>query len=192
MITLFSYAIFSFFLTFCTILYSYALNQQFYSTIINLTTSGLSLLIISNTTFCTIWLSCIITKKMLFGTLSDLEYEDWLSNIQYSIIETAFALAMFNDKGQGKVYVMLLLILEAKSFHWICESRLESMAQSPRIKLSTHIRFVIVILLFAFLDSCFIYSALSTFNKSEIKPTTVTFLGFEVFLLYFLVCIIVD
>lgn len=86
MISIYSYTALTLIVTIGTILYSYGINQQFYTTVMHLTNSGFSLMVLCNFAFCSVWMFAISLKKILFGKLTDLEYEDWVTNMQYILI----------------------------------------------------------------------------------------------------------
>lgn len=86
---------------------------------------------------------------------------------------------MFPERGSGKTYFMFVLLLGAQSFHWICESRLESMEQQPAVSLFQHLRFLFVIVSLSFIDSCVLYAVIYPGMTEGFQISLTSYVGFE-------------
>ena len=66
-----------------------------------------------------------ITKTIFFGQLRDVEVEILYDNARYAITETCLALTIFREELNSKILALFTALLFSKSFHWLCQSRVE-------------------------------------------------------------------
>jgi len=130
-ISLLGYVIFSILFGIMSILYAYAEHEQFYPTVVSLTTSKTHILVIGNLGFAVAIFFGHIWQKLLFGIISDDESREVLDKAKYTFIDICIALTIFRTDLTVSVVCLFTLLLFAKIFHWMAELRVETVSRLP-------------------------------------------------------------
>jgi len=164
---------------------AYQQRQQFYPTVIALTTSKLSLLVLCNEAFVLILLFGKLCKRMFFGQLREAEVEHLYERAWYAITETCLAMTIFREEFNFRFVELFTALLFIKIFHWIMQDRIAFMEQTPAVPLLSHARMLILMAILGALDITFLFHALSvSFVKG---PSVLLLFAFEYLILTFTV-----
>jgi E3 ubiquitin-protein ligase synoviolin len=122
------------------ITYAIYTREQFYPSMLFLTTSKISLVIAGNMALSLTLLFGRISKHIFLGNLRDAETELLLDRAKYTVTETCLALTIFRNELTLQVLGLFGALLFVKSFHWLCSSRMDYLEQIMPVPTSTHIR----------------------------------------------------
>uniref|UniRef100_A0A0K0FL20 RING-type E3 ubiquitin transferase n=1 Tax=Strongyloides venezuelensis TaxID=75913 RepID=A0A0K0FL20_STRVS len=163
--------------TLITIAHAFAKKEQFYTAMIYLTTNNFSMCVLYAQIAVIIYLIYELIKKILFGSLRVEEVEHVYEHCWHAIMETCLAFTIFRDDFTAKHVMLFVLLLLIKSFHWLCENRVDYMERSPVISTTFHVRILTTLTLLALFDS---YSCSDAFFNVVANGSSVYLIfGFE-------------
>lgn len=163
--------------TLITIAHAFAKKEQFYTAMIYLTTNNFSMCVLYIQIAVIIYLLYELVKKILFGSLRVEEVEHVYEHCWHAIMETCLTFTIFRDDFSAKHVVLFVLLLLVKSFHWLCENRVDYMERSPVITTTFHVRILTTLALLAMFDS---YSCSDAFfNVISNGSSVYLIFGFE-------------
>lgn len=113
-------------------------------------------------------------KAVFLGPLRDVEVEILYDNARYAITETCLALTIFREELTTRVLTLFTALLFSKSFHWLCQSRVEYV-ESDTVSRWTHARLVTLMLLLLVVDVGFVAMCVYLWNG----PSVLILFGFE-------------
>ena len=156
MVTFLSYAAASMTLTLMSFVYAWSTRHQFYPSLLFLTTHKLNIVILGNLSFFFLLLLGQLLKAVFLGSLSRDEVEELVQQSKYAITETCLALTIFREELNVRVLVLFTLLLFIKIFHWLAVMRVEHIARTHGLPLSTHLRLSSLLLFLGLLDVAFL------------------------------------
>ena len=115
-----------------------------------------------------------VFKAVFLGPLRDVEVEILYDNARYAITETCLALTIFREELTTRVLTLFTALLFSKSFHWLCQSRVEYV-ESDTVSRWTHARLVTLMLLLLVVDVGFVAMCVYLWNG----PSVLILFGFE-------------
>uniref|UniRef100_A0A0N4ZT94 RING-type E3 ubiquitin transferase n=1 Tax=Parastrongyloides trichosuri TaxID=131310 RepID=A0A0N4ZT94_PARTI len=163
--------------TLVTIAHAFAKKEQFYPAMIYLTTNNFSICVLYAQVAVFVYLIYEMIKKILFGTLRVEEIDHVYEHCWHAVMETCLAFTVFRDDFSAKHVMFFVLLLLVKSFHWLCENRVDYMERSPIISTTFHIRIITTLALLALFDSYFCSD--SFFNVIANGSSVHLIFGFE-------------
>lgn len=159
------------------ITYAIYTREQFYPTMLFLTTSKISLVIACNMILSLTLLFGRISKHIFLGNLRDAETELLLDRAKYTVTETCLALTIFRNELTLQVLVFFCALLFVKSFHWLCSSRMDYLEQIMPVPTSTHIRLTALMTVLGICDISVAYYCIQ-YTITNGKSVLILF-GFE-------------
>ena len=157
MVTFLSYAAASTLLTLLSFVYAWSSRQQFYPSMLFLTTHKLNLVILGNLAFFFLLSLGQLLKATFLGQLSRDEVEELVQQSKYAITETCLALTIFREELNIRVLTLFTLLLFIKIFHWLSVMRVEHIARTHGLPLSTHLRLAALLAFLTLLDAAFLF-----------------------------------
>jgi len=115
-----------------------------------------------------------IMKKLFFGQLRDVEVELLYDNARYAVTETCLALTIFREELTVRVLTLFTALLFSKSFHWLCQSRVEYV-ESDNVSRWTHIRLLTLMYTLLVWDVAFVAGCVYFWKG----PSVLILFGFE-------------
>jgi len=136
MISIRSYALLSALATVACILHAIQLRKQFYSIVIHLAASKLSVTILGNMAFVAALLFAQFMRQIFLGSLRAAELDRLYEKIWFAITETCLALTIFREELKFRFVFLFTVLLFVKVFHWLSQFRVEQfhteLQASPR------------------------------------------------------------
>ena len=136
MISIRSYALLSALATVACVLHAIQLRKQFYSIVIHLAASKLSVTILGNMAFVAALLFAQFMRQIFLGSLRAAELDRLYEKIWFAITETCLALTIFREELKFRFVFLFTVLLFVKVFHWLSQFRVEQfhteLQASPR------------------------------------------------------------
>jgi len=140
-----------------SVLSSLMSRPNFYSAAVQLSSSSLHLLVLTNSALAMLLMAVVTTQRLLFGGLRAIETEHLHERAWLSLTETGLAMTVFREDVRPSAVVAFAGLLAAKAFHWLLRDRVDSIDQLPHVSPRFHARILITSLILAFID-CFAIS----------------------------------
>jgi E3 ubiquitin-protein ligase synoviolin len=105
-------------------------HQQFYPTVVSLTTSKVSRVMLFNAAFVLLVLLGRFTCWLFLGKLRPREVEKALEQTFYYVATTCLALTIFREHMTSTIGALFVLCLSIKILHWLVQSRQEYIEQT--------------------------------------------------------------
>ncbi len=115
-----------------------------------------------------------VTKNLFFGQLRDVEVELLYDNARYAVTETCLALTIFREELTTRVLTLFTALLFSKSFHWLCQSRVEYV-ESDNVSRWTHLRLLTLMGSLLVVDVAFVAGCVYFWKG----PSVLILFGFE-------------
>ncbi|CAG8696633.1 1304_t:CDS:10 [Funneliformis mosseae] len=129
-------------LTLSIIAAAFRQRPNFYAACIYLSKSSACIMILMNMGFFLTIILGKVLQAIFFGRLRAVEIEHLYERSWYAITETCLAMTIFRDEFNTRFVVTFTTLLFLKTFHWLCQDRVEFMEQSPAVPISFHVRMV--------------------------------------------------
>lgn len=175
------YAGFSGLLTGFTVCNELLQRKSFFSTCVQLSESGLSVVILLNFAFVAAWYASKVLRRIFFGPLRPLEVERLYERIWFALTESFIAMTIFRDEFNIRFVCLFALLLGIKTFHWLGQERVDSMEQAENIERLFHYRAIYLIATLLLVDV-----SLITYSMSQVYyngPSMSLMFGFEYIIL---------
>ena len=98
-------------------------RPNFYSAVVWLSQSNISLLILTNTCLLITISLTVILKNILFGQLRAVERDDLYEKVWYMITETCLAMTIFRDAYSARILAMFAFLLIIRMATWLIIGR---------------------------------------------------------------------
>jgi len=105
-------------------------HQQFFPTVVSITTAKVSRVALYNTALVLLLLSWQGLRALFLGELKPREVEKMMEQTFYFVATTCLALTVFREHINATVLGLFVLCLFSKTFHWLAQSRLEYIEQT--------------------------------------------------------------
>ena len=115
--------------------HSYSIHEQFYPTVVYLTTNKLCIIGLGNFGFSLALTIGNILIKIFFGRIEDDESNEIVSKLKFAITEICIALTSFRSELNVSVVALFLGLLLIKGLHWIANLRMENFARGINVDL---------------------------------------------------------
>jgi len=115
-----------------------------------------------------------IMKSVFLGQLRGVEVELLYDNARYAVTETCLALTIFREELTVRVLTLFTALLFSKSFHWLCQSRVEYV-ESDNVPRWTHIRLLTLMYTLLLWDVAFVAGCVYFWKG----PSVLILFGFE-------------
>jgi E3 ubiquitin-protein ligase synoviolin len=125
MISVRSYVLLSALATVACILHAVQLRKQFYSIVIHLAASKLSVTILGNMAFVAALLFAQLMRQIFLGSLRAAELDRLYEKIWFAITETCLALTIFREELRFRFVFLFTVLLFVKIFHWLSQFRVD-------------------------------------------------------------------
>lgn len=127
------YTTFSVLITAIVVANTTLVHKQFYPTMVQLTTNKLSKLVLINDALLTLILFGKLLLKLFFGKIRTIEEEKSWENACVSLVETCLALTIFRGEVSTFAFVLFVITLFIKIFHWISKMRVNHVCKYYKI-----------------------------------------------------------
>eukprot|EP00953_Heterococcus_sp_UTEX-ZZ885_P023778 13057-Heterococcus_DN1.PRE.3 len=126
-------------------------RQQFYFTVVYLTTNKLCICVLANLVFSQLLAAGRALKTMMLGSLRESEVELLSENMRFAITETCLALTIFREELSVWMVGAFTVQLFTKTFHWLAQARVEHVGRTEGTTIVQHLKlFALQVMLLAF------------------------------------------
>eukprot|EP00667_Euglena_gracilis_P006918 EG_transcript_6979 len=106
------------------------INQQFYTTVVSLTTSKVGRVALYNAAIVLLFMFGQFLRWFFLGELKPREVEKAFEQTFYYVATTCLALTIFREHMNATILALFVLCLFIKVFHWLAQSRQEYIEQT--------------------------------------------------------------
>eukprot|EP00240_Pyramimonas_obovata_P005544 CAMPEP_0118938990 /NCGR_PEP_ID=MMETSP1169-20130426/27654_1 /TAXON_ID=36882 /ORGANISM="Pyramimonas obovata, Strain CCMP722" /LENGTH=323 /DNA_ID=CAMNT_0006883141 /DNA_START=213 /DNA_END=1181 /DNA_ORIENTATION=+ len=177
MISLVKYVFGSIALSSAVIYHSFKTREQFYPSMLYLSTSKLSVVILGNLVFALTLVLLNLMKKIFLGTLREAEVERLQERSKEAIMETCLAMTIFREEFNVNFVVLFVSLLFVKAGHWLSQDRVEYVETTPAVSRLAHFRIVTFLGMLLFIDALFLQYAVGVTLARG--PSVLLYFGFE-------------
>lgn len=131
---------------------AYNKKQQFYPTVVYLTSHQPCIAIIFFQCAVLLLFVAKLLIRLFFGRLQQTEVDNLVSQSWYAFFDTCLVFAFFQDELGTEFLFLFTILLLVKAFHWLIEERVDYMERTPVLTVLFHIRVLTLIFILAFLD----------------------------------------
>ena len=117
------------------IYHSYSIHEQFYPTVVYLTTNKFCILGLGNFGLSLALTIGALMIQIFFGRIEDDESNEIFVKLKFAITEICIALTSFRSELNVTVIVLFLGLLVCKGLHWIANLRMENFARGINVDL---------------------------------------------------------
>jgi len=156
MMKLQTYAGFSFIATIAAIYHAFHSREQFYPSMVYLSTSKISFVLLLNMGLAIMCIMWQLVERLFLGTLREAEVEMLNEQAWREVMEILFAITIFRQDFYVTALAMVTALLLIKALHWLAQKRVKYIETTPSVSLMSHIRMV-SFLAFLFVVDCFFF-----------------------------------
>ncbi|KAK4215932.1 ERAD-associated E3 ubiquitin-protein ligase HRD1 [Rhypophila decipiens] len=154
-------------------------RANFYSAMVHLAQSSLSLLVLANLVFVVYGSFMYGLQRLCFGPLRPVEIEQLYEKAWFAVTETCLAMTIFREEVGAFFLVMFTALVTGKVWGWIGEGRVEVFEQQPPANPRLfHARLSISLLLSIIYDTWLLSYAVNTVVQ-QARPTMMVMFLFE-------------
>ncbi|KAL1878048.1 hypothetical protein VTK73DRAFT_8183 [Phialemonium thermophilum] len=154
-------------------------RPNFYSAMVHLAQSSLSLMILVNFIFLIYGTFMYGLQRLCFGQLRPVEVEQLYEKAWFAVTETCLAMTIFRDEVGAFFLVMFTALVTGKVWGWIGEGRVEVLEQQPPANPRLfHTRLIVSLLSSVIYDIWLLRYTVSTVVQ-QAKPTMMVMFFFE-------------
>ncbi|KAK3685679.1 hypothetical protein B0T22DRAFT_466279 [Podospora appendiculata] len=154
-------------------------RANFYSAMVHLAQSSLSLLVLANLIFVVYGSFMYGLQRLCFGPLRPAEIEQLYEKAWFAVTEICLAMTIFREEVGAFFLVMFTALVTGKVWGWIGEGRVEAFEQQPPANPRLfHTRLSISLLLSVIYDIWILSYAISTVVQ-QARPTMMVMFLFE-------------
>lgn len=118
-----AYALLSVLASVACVAHAIHVRRQFYSVVIHLATSKISVTILGNMAFVAALCFAQVLRQMFLGSLRAAELDRLYEKTWFAITETCLALTIFREELRFRFVFMFTVLLFVKVFHWLSQFR---------------------------------------------------------------------
>jgi len=166
MMKLQTYAGFSFIATIAAIYHAFHSREQFYPSMVYLSTSKTCFVLLLNmglVIMCILWQ---LVKRLFLGTLREAEVERLNEQAWREVMEILFAITIFRQDFSVTALAMVTALLLIKALHWLAQKRVEYIETTPSVSLMSHIRMVSFMTFLFVVDCLFFHNSFKSLLES--------------------------
>ncbi|KAK1760917.1 ERAD-associated E3 ubiquitin-protein ligase HRD1 [Echria macrotheca] len=154
-------------------------RANFYSAMVHLSQSSLSLMVLVNLIFVVYGSAIYGLQRLCFGPLRPVEIEQLYEKAWFAVTETCLAMTIFREEVGAFFLVMFTALVTGKVWGWIGEGRVEVLEQQPPANPRLfHTRLSISLLLSIIYDTWLLSYATNTVVQ-QARPTMMVMFLFE-------------
>ncbi|KAK5656171.1 hypothetical protein OQA88_4931 [Cercophora sp. LCS_1] len=154
-------------------------RANFYSAMVHLSQSSLSLMVLVNLVFVVYGTLIYGLQRLCFGPLRPVEIEQLYEKAWFAVTETCLAMTIFREEVGAFFLVMFTALVTGKVWGWIGEGRVEVLEQQPPANPGLfHTRLSISLLLSILYDTWLLGYAVNTVVQ-QARPTMMVMFLFE-------------
>lgn len=154
-------------------------RANFYSAMVHLSQSSLSLMVLVNLVFVVYGSLIYGLQRLCFGPLRPVEIEQLYERAWFAVTETCLAMTIFREEVGAFFLVMFTALVTGKVWGWIGEGRVEVLEQQPPANPRLfHTRLSISLLLSVIYDTWLLIYAVNTVVQ-QARPTMMVMFLFE-------------
>jgi len=124
------------------IYHAFYTREQYFSSLVYLSTSKLSVAVLGNMAFACALCIYRFLIKLFLGSLRDAEVERLNERVSSAVMETCLAMTIFREEFRVAFVVMFATVTFVKIFHWLVQDRVEYVEITPHISRLQHLRIV--------------------------------------------------
>ena len=152
-------------------------REQFYPSLIYLSTSKLSVVILGNLVFALTLVVLNLLKKAFLGRLREAEVERLQERSKEAIMETCLAMTIFREEFNVNFVALFVSLLFVKAGHGLSQDRVEYVETTPAVSRLAHFRIVTFLGMLLFIDALFLQYAVGVTLVRG--PSVLLYFGFE-------------
>eukprot|EP01060_Flectonema_neradi_P038119 TRINITY_DN790_c7_g1_i1.p1 TRINITY_DN790_c7_g1~~TRINITY_DN790_c7_g1_i1.p1 ORF type:complete len:561 (+),score=98.91 TRINITY_DN790_c7_g1_i1:69-1685(+) len=130
---------------------SFHTHQQYYPAMVHLAQSRLFNVLLSNSFMVIVSLGFQLVRYIFLGNLRVQEVEKVMENTAFFLMEIFLTLTIFSEKFTVMMVALFVLCVVWKIFHWLGQSRLEFIEQTPTVG-AGQLRLVLFLFTLIFVD----------------------------------------
>ncbi|KAK0626461.1 hypothetical protein B0T14DRAFT_551703 [Immersiella caudata] len=154
-------------------------RANFYSAMVHLSQSSLSLMVLVNLVFVIYGSFVYLAQRLCFGPLRPVETEQLYEKAWFAVTETCLAMTIFREEVGAFFLVMFTALVTGKVWGWIGEGRVEVLEQQPPANPRLfHTRLSISLLISVIYDTWLLLYAARTVVR-DARPTMMVMFLFE-------------
>ncbi|KAK3359362.1 hypothetical protein B0T25DRAFT_472132 [Lasiosphaeria hispida] len=154
-------------------------RANFYSAMVHLSQSSLSLMVLVNLVFVVYGSLIYGLQRLCFGPLRPVEIEQLYEKAWFAVTETCLAMTIFREEVGSFFLIMFTALVTGKVWGWIGEGRVEVLEQQPPANPRLfHTRLSISLLLSVIYDTWLLSYAIHTVIQ-QARPTMMVMFLFE-------------
>ncbi|KAK4453131.1 ERAD-associated E3 ubiquitin-protein ligase HRD1 [Podospora aff. communis PSN243] len=154
-------------------------RANFYSAMVHLSQSSLSLMVLVNLVFVIYGSFIYLAQRLCFGPLRPVEIEQLYEKAWFAVTETCLAMTIFREEVGAFFLVMFTALVTGKVWGWIGEGRVEVLEQQPPANPRLfHTRLSISLLISVLYDTWLLVYAARTVVR-DARPTMMVMFLFE-------------
>ncbi|KAK0651752.1 hypothetical protein B0T16DRAFT_426471 [Cercophora newfieldiana] len=154
-------------------------RANFYSAMVHLSQSSLSLMVLVNLIFVIYGSFIYVAQRLCFGPLRPVEIEQLYEKAWFAVTETCLAMTIFREEVGAFFLVMFTALVTGKVWGWIGEGRVEVLEQQPPANPRLfHTRLSISLLISVIYDTWLLVYAARTVVQ-DARPTMMVMFLFE-------------
>lgn len=148
-----AYAILSFLATLVCIAHHINQKKVYYSVMIELATSKVSMTVLGNMAMVSAMLFGTLMRQLFLGSLRAAELDRLFEKVWFAITETCLALTIFRDELRFRFIFFFTFLLFVKVFHWLLQFRVDQLHTELSVSRLTQFRILCLMCLLIALDT---------------------------------------
>eukprot|EP00808_Paulinella_micropora_P014618 g58990.t1 len=186
MVSFRAYSLLSLLLAAGCIAHAVSTRQQFYPSVLYLTTNKVNVMILGNLCFFLLTVLYKLCRKLFLDQLAREEEEELILHAKWSMTETCLALTLFLNEFDVTVIVLFSGLLFSKIFHWLAAMRVEQAGRVQGVPTLVHVRLLMLLTLLG-LSDCFLAYRFALHLTTLNEPSVLLLFAFEFMILAVLV-----
>ncbi|XP_078445185.1 ERAD-associated E3 ubiquitin-protein ligase HRD1B-like isoform X1 [Wolffia australiana] len=182
MMKLGTYAALSFLGATAAIYHAFSRREQFYPSMVYLTTSKICLVLVMNMALVIMCLLWQLVKLIFLGSLRESEVERLNEQSWREVMEVLFAITTFRQEFSVGFMGMVTALLLIKALHWMAQKRVEYIETTPTVSILSHLRIISFMAFLLILDCLFLYNSALPLIKIR-EASVALFFSFEYMIL---------
>eukprot|EP00887_Chlorella_sp_A99_P001286 scaffold14.g1286.t1 len=143
------------------IYHAFATREQFYPSMVYLSSSKLSVAVLGNLGFAAALATYKLLTRVFLGRLRDSEVERINDKISQAIVETCLAMTVFREDFTFAFISMFVALSFVKVCHWLVQDRVDFMETAPDVSRLAHLRITAFMGLLLAIDLTFLHLTLT-------------------------------
>ncbi|KAI3427160.1 hypothetical protein D9Q98_007097 [Chlorella vulgaris] len=141
--------------------HAFSTREQFFPSMVYLSSSKFSLAVLGNMGFAFALASYKVILRVFLGRLRDSEVERVNDKVGQAVVETCLAMTIFREDFTASFLIMFVILSFVKIFHWLVQDRVDFVETTPNVSRLQHLRIATFALVLLAVDLAFLHYSLS-------------------------------